>query len=70
MHARRCVSRGKTLSYSVAFAGPGISVDLLTSFSKDITDCIYTGKGTVHHHWEWGFGGKYTSKKARVLFSY
>jgi hypothetical protein len=51
--ACRCVGSGKTLSDSVTFAGPSIGVDLLTSFSKDITDCIYTGKCTAHHHWEW-----------------
>ena len=68
--AGRCIGKGNTLSYSVTFAGPGVSVALVTSLSTDARDCIYTGAGTAHHHWEWGFGGPYTSKKAHVLFSY
>jgi len=66
----RCVGHGRTLSYSVAFKGPGFSVSLSTIYSKDVTDCISAGMHTAHLHWEWGFGGSYTSKNAHVLYSY
>ena|SRR5258708_39608117 len=51
-------------SSRVAFKAPGFSVGLASSFSHDIQDCIYTGSGAAHLHWEWGFGGSYTSTKA------
>jgi hypothetical protein len=68
--AGRCIGKGNTLSYGVTFSGPGINVALITSYSTDSRDCIYTGNGTAHHHWESGYGGSYTSMKARVLYSY
>lgn len=66
----RCVGHGNTLQYSVSFSGPGFSVALATSFSTDVRDCITTFHGGAHRHWEWGFGGNYTSKHARLLYSY
>lgn len=68
--AGRCIERGQTLTYTVAFSGPGFSVGMSTSFSMDGRDCIYTGKGTAHLHWEWGADGAYTSPRAHVLYSY
>ena len=50
--AGRCLGQGKTLSYSVTFAGPGVTVALVTSYLSDTRDCIYTGNGRAHLHWE------------------
>jgi hypothetical protein len=68
--AGRCIGQGQRMTYTLAITGPGFSVGLSTSFSTNGQDCIYTGNGTAHLHWEWGSDGPYTSPKAHVLYSY
>jgi hypothetical protein len=51
--AGRCIEQGQSLTYTVAFSAPGFSAGMSTSFSKNGRDCIYTGNGTRHIHWEW-----------------
>jgi hypothetical protein len=61
----RCVHHGKTLEYTATISAVGIDLGVLTSFSRDVEDCMFTGGGNAHHHWEWGDGGSFISAKAQ-----
>lgn len=66
----RCIERGWSRYYQAGVTIAGIGVFTQTNIADTTTQCITAGHKAWRHHWEWGRQGPYTSKVARVLYSY
>ena len=66
----RCIQGvyGRYYKAGVTLAGLGVFTE--TQFNNTTTQCIQAGHKHWRHHWEWGRGGKFTDRLARVLYSY
>jgi hypothetical protein len=66
----RCILGVYSRFYNAGATLAGIGVFTETEFNNSTSQCIQAGHKRWRHHWEWGRGGQYTDRLARVLYSY